>query len=58
VSTLSNIVVGWSDDKNFLQVAYNNYFAISKHLVTVIHNASVDLLRPQESGPIEAQTQL
>ena len=47
--TVSNIVVGWSDDNNFLYVTYNNYFAISKHVVT-IRNASVDLLHPQESG--------
>jgi len=30
-------------------ISYNNYFAISKHLVN-IRNASVNLLRPQESG--------
>ena len=32
-----NIVVGWSDDNNFLlvAVAYTNCFAISKHLVTI-----------------------
>ena len=30
-------------------ISYNNYFAISKHVVT-IRNASVDLLHSQESG--------
>ena len=35
-------------DNNFLQVAYNNYVAISKHEVTN-GNANADLLRSQES---------
>jgi len=36
---------------SYIQVTHNNYFAISKHLVT-IRNASVDLLRPRNQEHI------